>query len=163
MAIGTMGQQVTVDGSTSVTYTQMDGTHPATVAGKVFKIKVQINTIDAGNTPSVKIFRPNGNNYDVIYNQTLSGLSTGINEITLTTPVKVSVGDMLGYYGGPGGATAVLGRQLVAGIYNIKYGDITTTTAKADWSVNTNLTLGIYAEIMSVAKGGFSGFSPWIF
>jgi len=164
-AIGTIGQTVTPTGGSSVNYTWIDKRNPATAKGIVKAVTIQCYAggVNTPNNVAIKIFRVNGSNYEVIYNQIVTTMVEGTNVITLATPQNILIGDLIGYYSGLSGSVAVLSYQAGTGTgHHNKVGNVTTATAIADWGSGTE-TLGMYAQIMATFKGGFSGFSPWIF
>ena len=162
--IGTIGRDITpIGGFGGGDRTYIVKRDPATASGKLYAVTIEITAHDTPHTPNLKIFRINGTNYDVIYNQVVSGMSDGENTITLTTPVSILVGDLLGYYIGAVGAIASIAYEAGAGSgMSFKTTNITTTTAIVDWTTSTE-TIGLRGNIMSIPAGGFSGGQPWIF
>jgi len=153
--IGTMGQQSTSTSDMSGDTTSLDRQNPATAKGKVYKIKVDIGALNTPNTNAVKIIRINGSNYDVVYNQVVTNLSAGVNEITLTSPVSVLVGDMLGFWNGSPGSQALNRFQAGTGLASSHSGNVTTTTTIASWTTYSTAKFYLYADIMSVPSGAF--------
>ena len=163
--IGTIGQNNAGDTVTAHSYTYVDRTNPATVRGKLSIVSFSIKAADANNSCAIKIFRIDGTDYDLIYSQTLTDKAVGTHNITLTTPVDILEGDLLGFWNGisPDPGAADVGSVADAGdrcayIAN----EVTGTTVISNWTSNTKI-LDIYGDIYSIPSGGFSGFSPWIF
>ncbi len=157
--IGTIGQTVTVTGGFGAGSTYIDKRNPATVNGKLYTVTIQTSGSAGTNTTAIKIFRINGTNYDVLYNQSLSNLVTdSSNTITLTTPVNVLTGDLLGFWTGTAGIQAALGYENGAGTgYHSKVGNITTTTTITDWAAGSE-TSGLKANIYRIPTGIFTFF-----
>jgi len=164
MAIkGTIGQTVSVEATLSYNTTLIDKRNPAAVAGVIKTVDVYVNG-SVPNTTKLKFFRVNGSNYDVVYTQTITGLTMpAVNTITLITPFKVQIGDLIGWWTGISGSGGVTGYASGAGTgYHYQTGDITTSTAIASWTGGSQ-TLYIVANIMSIPAGGFGFGNPWMF
>jgi hypothetical protein len=150
--IGTIGQHVgTPYSGVSASYTNIDLKSKATANGKIYSINFDIVAGGSGSGtyyPYIKLFRINGANYEVVYSESIATYAAGENSITLTTPVNVLVGDIIGYYCDYAGNACVIGEG-TPGYYR-KSGNITTTTAIADWSAGGSYILSLHADIYSV-------------
>jgi hypothetical protein len=89
------------------------------------------------NNCKLKLFRDDGTNYVFVSALLTFNMATGLNTLTLTTDVHVEQGDLLGLYG-PAGVGA-LDKADSGGSDTRKSGDVTTTTAKADWTADDDI------------------------
>ena len=156
--IGTIGQDVATANYTPANYTYIDKRNPATAKGKIYAVKLTV-TASGTATIKLKIFRINGSNYDVVSDQTFAGLTTGENTITLTTPVNILVGDLIGMWTGAAGNSATLGYASGTGTghHSLATTDVTGTTPIASFSAGAE-TLDIVSNIMSVPGSAFMFF-----
>jgi len=153
---GTIGRDITPVAPGSYNYTWIAKRDPATANGKVYQVVIEVWDINTPNTSYIKLFRINGSNYDVIYNETITGLSAGENTVNLATPWNVLSGDLIGYHGGVTPNNVALSYEAGSGTGHHRYPNtnVITTTPIAEWTPGTE-TMGLRANIMSIPGGSF--------
>ena len=135
--------------------TVFDDAHPITEYGTIRSVCVYIDiATDSPNQTKVKVFRSNGSNYDFVAESGNQSVSVGSNTFSGLS-IGVIPGDFIGIYSTVG--TTAIEADAFVGSTQRQSGDITTNTAKTNWSneardisllaTYTPYSLDIYVDI----------------
>jgi hypothetical protein len=164
MADGTMGNAATNRASNAaVGYTFLTYQNAATKNGKLYKVDFYVFNVAATKDLQIKVFREVGANFVQVGSDSLiSTVSTGLNTVTLATPIDVLIGDYIAFYTNATNWVQMDEDSSGGNTYYVA-SEVSGTLAKASWTASAKIE-SLYGYIKLPIKGGFSGFgNNWVF